>query len=246
VGRAWRAPNVSERFSAGVHHGTAQYQLGDTSITAEKSLNVDATLRHVGQTVRLELSAYSNRMDGFIYLRPFGDVSTVRGAYPGYRFDQTDARLRGLEASAQITPSVWWSFYLSGTMVRGRDRNTGDALFDMPADRLIANVRYTGRNGGRVSAPYVELGTTLVRRQDQLPPNTVYRLPTAGYALVTLEVGAASTTVLGRPLELSVSVRNLFNAAYRDYLSRYRLFVDDVGRDVVIRLTTPFGATRPQ
>src|SRR5690606_21670873 len=26
LGRAWRAPNVSELFSAGVHHGTAQYQ----------------------------------------------------------------------------------------------------------------------------------------------------------------------------------------------------------------------------
>jgi iron complex outermembrane receptor protein len=245
LGRAWRAPNVSERFSAGVHHGTAQYQLGDTSITVERSLNVDATLRHVGRSVRIELSAYDNRIDGYIYLRPFGDVATVRGAYPGYRFAQTAARVRGMEALLQMAPSPRWLVSLNGTLVRGRDRRSGDVLFDMPADRVIANVRLMGGGGARVTAPYVELSTTLVRKQDHVPPNTVYKLPTAGYALFGIEAGAASLVLLGQPLEVSLAARNVFNTRYRDYLSRYRLFVDDPGRDVVIRITAPFGAGRP-
>jgi len=245
LGRAWRAPNVSERFSAGVHHGTAQYQLGDTAISMERSLNVDATVRHVRRAARLEVSAYQNRIDGYIYLQPFGDVSTVRGAYPGYRFSQTNAQVRGLEVSSLISPSAWWSLHLSGTLVRGRDRNTGDPLFDMPADRLIANLRFTGGAGRRVTAPYVELGSTLVRKQDRTPPNTVYRLPTAGYVLFNLEIGVASLDLFGQPLELSIAARNLLNTAYRDYLTRYRLFVDDPGRDVVARLTVPFGRTSP-
>jgi iron complex outermembrane receptor protein len=244
LGRAWRAPNVSERFSAGVHHGTAQYQLGDTSITTERSLSVDATLRHAGRFLRLELSAYNNQIDGYIYLQPFGDVATVRGAYPGYRFAQTNARVRGVEASMQWAPLPWWSLYLSGTVVRGRDRATGDALFDMPADRLVANVRFTGTSAARVNAPYLEVGSTLVRKQHQVPPNTVYKLPTAGYALFNIEIGAATLTLLGRPVELSLAARNILNTAYRDYLSRYRLFVDDPGRDLVIRITTAFGDTR--
>jgi iron complex outermembrane receptor protein len=244
AGRAWRAPNVSERFSAGVHHGTAQYQLGDSSITSERSLNVDATLRHVSRGLRLELSAYQNLIDGYIYLRPFGDVATVRGAYPGYRFSQTDARLRGFEASTLISPSASWSIYLSGTVVRGRDRRTGDDLFDMPADRLIANLRLYGHGGAHLIDPYVEVGTTVVRHQDQVPPNTVYRLPTDGYALLNAELGAKSVVVLGQPIELSVAVKNLLNRSYRDYLTRYRLFVDDPGRDIVVRLAVPFGDTR--
>jgi iron complex outermembrane receptor protein len=246
LGRAWRAPNVSERFSAGVHHGTAQYQLGDTSITMERNVSIDATLRHASRSVELELSAYNNQIDGYIYLRPFGDVSTVRGAYPGYQFSQTDARVRGLEASLRLTPQPWWSFFLSGTVVRGRDRRTNDALFDMPADRLIANLRFTGSDGARFTAPYVELGTTLVRKQDHVPPHTVYRLPTVGYALFNVELGAAAVHVFGRPLEASLAARNVFNTAYRDYLTRYRLFVDDPGRDVVLRITVPFGGTRLQ
>jgi iron complex outermembrane receptor protein len=244
LGKAWRAPNVSELYSAGVHHGTAQYQLGDTAIVTERSVNLDATLRHVGRAVRVELSAYQNMIDGYIYLRPFGDVSTVRGAYPGYRFSQTDARLRGLEASALVSPSRWWSLYLSGTLVRGYDRTAGTNLFDIPADRLVGNLRLYGPSSSRIREPYLELGTTLVRRQDHVPPNTVYRLPTAGYALFHAEAGVGALRLAGQPFQLSVSARNLFDTRYRDYLTRYRLFVDDPGRDIAVRLTMPFGATQ--
>jgi iron complex outermembrane receptor protein len=41
-------------------------------------------------------------------------------------------------------------------------------------------------------------------------------------------------------MDLSVSVANALGVRYRDYLSRYRLFVDDPGRDVVVRLSFPF------
>jgi iron complex outermembrane receptor protein len=50
--------------------------------------------------------------------------------------------------------------------------------------------------------------------------------------------------VHGVRYEPSLAVRNLFDRVYRDYLSRYRLFVDEPGRDVVFRLTVPFGASR--
>lgn len=246
IGRAWRAPNVAERFSAGVHHGTAQYELGDSSISVERSWNVDATLRHVGRIVRLELSAYHNHIDGYIYLQPFGDVSTVRGAYPGYKYSQTDALIEGLEVGGEVSPTGWWSLLLSGTVVRGRDRVTGQPLFDMPSDRAVATLRVNGSSGRRVAGPYIELGSTLVRRQDHVPLNTVYRLPTAGYVIFGLEAGAASIDVLGRPFQVSVAARNLLNTRYRDYLTRYRLFVDDPARDVVVRIAVPFGPERVQ
>ncbi|HPF61197.1 MAG TPA: TonB-dependent receptor, partial [Gemmatimonadales bacterium] len=114
-------------------------------------------------------------------------------------------------------------------------------LFDMPADRMVATVRVHGAGTGRIAAPYLELGTTLVRQQDRVPPATVYTLPTDGYALLNLEVGAGALRLLGREVEVGLTARNLLDTAYRDYLSRYRLFVDDPGRDLVLRLRTTFG-----
>jgi iron complex outermembrane receptor protein len=245
IGRTWRAPNVAELHSAGVHHGTAQYELGDSTIQREDGLNVDMTLRHISRSLRFEVSAYQNRINDYIFLRPFGDVSTVRGTYPGYRYDHTNARLRGVEASALFSPDWWWSFYVSGTLVRGIDRGTGDPLYDMPADRIITNIRLYGHSSGSVKDPYLELGATLVREQDQVPPVTIYKLPTDGYVMLNAEVGVGAVHLAGQPLTASLAVRNLLNVRYRDYLSRYRLFVNDPGRDIVLRLAVPFGDSAP-
>jgi iron complex outermembrane receptor protein len=219
--------------------------LGDSTIDEERGLNADLTLRHISEALRFEVSGYQTLIDDYIFLRPFGDVATVRGTYPGYRYDHTNARLRGLEASALFSPAAWWSFYLSGTLVRGIDRQAGTPLYDMPADRLLANIRLYARGGRTIRNPYFEFGTTLVRQQDQVPPVTVYRLPTAGYALLNTEVGAGTIEFAGQAITASLAVRNLLNERYRDYLSRYRLFVDDQGRDVLLRFEIPFGSGVP-
>ena len=242
--RAWRPPNVNERFSQGVHHGTAQYEIGDPSLVDERSLNTDVTLRHLGARTRLEVSAYQNLIDGYIFLRPREPVSTIRGAYPAYNYSHTDARLRGAEITAQVEPARWLSLYANGNSVRGTDRPTGDPLYDMPADRLTASARFFATSSAHFTSPYLEIGTTLVRRQDRVPPVTVYKLPTAGYDLLNVELGATAITVGRTRVEPSFAVRNVLNTRYRDYLSRYRLFVDEPGRDIVFRLTLPFGAAR--
>jgi iron complex outermembrane receptor protein len=244
LARAWRPPNVNERFSQGVHHGTAQYEIGDSSLVGERSLNSDLTLRHISERGRLEISAYRNRIDGFIYLLPRDPVLTVRGVYPAYNYAQTDALLRGVEVTGQIEATHWLSLFANANVLRGTDRRTGDALYDMPANRLTASVRASGENSARVIGAYVELGTTVVQRQTYVPPVTIYKLPTAGYALFNAQIGAASITLGRVRLEPSLAVRNLLNRQYRDYLSRYRLFVDEPGRDVVLRLTVPFGGAQ--
>jgi iron complex outermembrane receptor protein len=139
---------------------------------------------------------------------------------------------------------VWWlSLYGNANVVRGVDRPTGNALYDMPADRFTTSARFFGPNSTRLTSPYVELGATFVRPQTHVPPVTIYKLPTDGYGLINLEVGATAFNLGRTRFEPSLAVRNLFDTRYRDYLSRYRLFVDEPGRDVVLRLTVPFGAS---
>jgi len=244
VGRAWRPPNVNERFSQGVHHGTAQYEIGDTALVPERSINVDATLRHYSARTRLEVSAYQNRIDDYIFLRPREPVVTFRGTYPAYNYAHTDARLRGVEVTAQLNPAAWLSLYANGNAVRGTDRVTDTPLYDMPADRLTASARLYAPTDRWVALPYVEVGTTVVRPQDHVPPVTIYKLPTAGYELLNLEIGATALDIGGVRVEPSLAVRNVLDTHYRDYLSRYRLFVNEPGRDVVLRLTVPFGLAR--
>ena len=68
---------------------------------AERTVSLDATLRHVGRRAEVEVSAYANRMAGYIHLYPSQEPTvTIRGVFPTFTFRQTDAFLRGLDGLA--------------------------------------------------------------------------------------------------------------------------------------------------
>jgi iron complex outermembrane receptor protein len=237
--RAWRPPTVNERYAQGVHHGTAQYELGDAALDPEVSRGLETTLRYGGARVQLEAAAYANRVNGFIYLLPTAPVLTIRGTFPGFRYAQVPARMRGGELAMTISPAAHVQLLANGTIVRGTSTVDDTPLYDMPADRLTLTWRTHGQHA-RTGAWHVDIGALLVRRQDRVPQGIIYALPTAGYALWQLETGARAFRMGARDVTVSLSVHNALNARYRDYLSRYRLFVNDVGRDVALRLTMPF------
>jgi iron complex outermembrane recepter protein len=239
VARAWRPPTVNERYAQGVHHGTAQYELGDAQLNAEVSQGVEGAMRFRGSTLQLDAAAYSNTVSGFIFLAPTQPVLTIRGAFPGYRYAQADARLRGVELSSSYTPHARLQLLANGTLVRGTNTATDEPLFDMPADRINLSARFLGARPS-LGQWFVGAGALLVREQDGVPSGTVYTLPTAGYGVMQVEAGTRALPLLGRRVDVSLSVNNALDTRYRDYLSRYRLFVNDAGRDVVFRVTMPF------
>jgi iron complex outermembrane recepter protein len=237
--RAWRPPTVNERYAQGVHHGTAQYERGDAALTPERSSGVETTLHFHGTRVEVDAAAYTNWIQGFMYLRPTAPVLTLRGSFPAYRYSQTGARLAGAEFSGRLHLTTHAHLQMGGTLVRGTDRTLGGSLFDMPADRMNAALRIDG-GATRLGEWWITPGVTVVRRQAGVPNGTIYTLPTRGYSLASLDAGSRGIAVLGRTFDLSVSITNAANTRYRDYLSRYRLFVNDAGRDVVVRITAPF------
>jgi iron complex outermembrane receptor protein len=243
TGRAWRAPNVNERYSQGVHHGTAQYELGDPSLVTERTWNVDGTLRRSGPRFDLQLSGYRNAIDDYIYLQPRAPVLTIRGAYPAFEFAQVDAVIVGGELSFRLALLRSVELRASGSLLRGSERASSAPLYDMPADRMTTGLRFELPTTSWATRPFLDLSATLVREQDRVPEGTVYALPTDGYQLVNLELGAASLDLAGRRIDAGLEIRNVFDTAYRDYLSRYKLFVDDPGRDIALRVRIPLGAT---
>jgi iron complex outermembrane recepter protein len=241
VARAWRPPTVNERYAQGVHHGSAQYELGQADLRAERSLGVEAGLRYVGTTRSLDVAVYDNTVRDFIFLQPRDPVVTLRGTFPAFNYAQTRARLRGVEVAARWSPVERLELQATGTMVRGTNRATAQPLFDMPADRALLQARVNGRRAA-LGAWHLGLGSVLVRRQDGVPEGTIYTLPTAGYALLQIEAGMTAARLFRQPIDVSLSVTNALDTRYRDYLSRYRLFVNDPGRDVVMRVRVPIGS----
>jgi iron complex outermembrane receptor protein len=108
AGSAWRAPDVAELWSDGVHHGTASYEIGDSTLGGERSWTGQVSSESHQETWDLEVSAWATRIEDYIALVPVQPaVLTVRGAYPGYRYRATDAFLRGGDLAVRLRPSSW-------------------------------------------------------------------------------------------------------------------------------------------
>ena len=129
LGSGWRPPGVNELYSFGVHHGTAQFQKGDADMGSERSIGLDATLRHESERTRLEFSTYNNLFNGFIFLFPDPEPRvTIRGTFPSFQYIQTDARLRGFESSIEHDLSSWLTLGGQVSVVRGDDLDNEEPL----------------------------------------------------------------------------------------------------------------------
>ncbi len=246
---AWRPPSINELFSYGIHHGTSQFEIGNSDLRPEQSLGLDFTLRHASESASLELSTFANRIQEYLFLEPSQQVVvTVRGVFPEFIHTQTDALLAGLDGAASISPVTNLTLSADGSLVRGTDIDSDQPLISIPADRLTASAELDIGSLGNLTETALSLGSTLVRRQDRYPTQvdasgmTVpvdYSAPPPGYTLFRL--GLSSTWNLGETeVNFSVSAENIFDVEYRDYLSRYRYFAHDPGRNVIVRIHIPF------
>lgn len=240
-GTAWRPPSVNELYSNGVHHGTAQFESGDPDLRSEKSRNMDITLRHLATGTRGEISFFNNRFDRFIYLFPKQDFAlTIRGAFPAFDYQQADARLYGFDGAFEMMLFGPLHADISASVIRGDNLETDEPLIQMPADRFAVGMHYNLPNWGAMRAPSIEVTGTFVRQQNRVPANVDYADPPPGYQLFDLNF-TTKLILADRAINLNLSINNIFNQRYRDYLSRFRYFIDDPGRNVIMRLNMPFG-----
>jgi iron complex outermembrane receptor protein len=225
-----------------VHHGTAQFEIGDATLTSERTLGLDMTLRHISERVRLEASAYANRMNGFIHAFPTRDtLVTIRGVFPAFQYQQADAQLRGVDGQVEVDLQPWLALGATGSLVRGTNTEADIPLIEMPSDRLTLHSTISLFEGRHLRTSALRPELTLVRKQTHVPDGVDYAPPPEGYVLLGLRYDV-DLHVGGTPLQVGLAIHNLLNTRYRDYLSRWRYFIDEPGRTVVLRLRVPFGA----
>jgi iron complex outermembrane receptor protein len=60
-------------------------------------------------------------------------------------------------------------------------------------------------------------------------------------AAILWAADACCTLPFGKKgIDVNLSVTNLTNVSYRDYLNRFRYYMNDLDRNVVLRATMPF------
>lgn len=141
--------------------------------------------------------------------------------------------VRGIDLSAEVEALPMLTLRGRFDFVHGVNEQTAQYLPVMPPMRgdIEAEFHTDAAFGGR--RPNVNVGTELVARQARLGP---FDVQTAPYALVHLG-GGIEYSLAGRPITLDVRLRNALITTYSNFLSRYKKFAYEQGRNLVVRVT---------
>ncbi len=242
-----RAPNPSELFSDGLHHSAARIELGDLRIQQETSNRVSGTYQYGNNSLLINLEAFYNHINDYIFLAPTGVEQTIRGAFPVWGYEQTNAALYGIDLTANYEFNTQWSFNHKSSFIRGRDLSQNQALIDMPSFKTVNILGYSNEKWLNFNS---ELQSEFVLRQDNFPDNnyevfipTTEELvlvdvstPPPAYHLMHFQSDITLNLSPKTDLNIGLNVTNIFNISYREYLNRLRYFADDLGRNIMLQL----------
>ncbi len=241
-----RAPHVNELLSNGIHHGTATYEEGNTALKVERSLNTSLGFEFETQdkTLSIQSTVFVNNIRDYIYRRPVPDepVLTIAGAFPKVVFDQTDARLSGLDAEINwwLNRNLQWS--VQASLLRAKDADSDQWLVFMPSDRLSTDIVFNFKDLKKLELPYISGELVHVFKQTRVPSDENgkhdYKQPPAAYTLLNLNA-FSGIRIANFLFEAGVTVDNLLNIRYRDYLNSFRYFTDEMGRNISLKIKIP-------
>ncbi len=241
IGYAARNPEVNELYSNGLHQGVSGIEEGDPNL--DKEISVKNTLSIKGNMKNklfFEGLFYYQKIDNYIFLNPQDEIRlTIRGAFPVFKYEQTDARLIGFDLAA--TYMVTERFNITGkySYLNGYDLTNSLPLVYMPSNNLYAALNYQIPKFKKFQNLEFQINNRFVFEQKNLLPSQDFLAPPNSYYLVGLKVSAEKQL---RKLRLNMFVRaeNLLNETYRDYLNRQRYFADDLGFNLILGINISF------
>ncbi len=272
VGLAWRPPNVAELYSFGVHQSVGAIEYGmaldpldnhirdpDSAETkpeaAVKWLN---TYSVTSEKLRFELTGHFSWISHFIYLRPGGVTTTVRGAYPYYRYDQARALFAGIDAFVSHVMGRHLLIDAKLMLLRATDTEHDDYFLFIPPNQAQVAVQYQRVTLGVWKDLFVSLAVMYKAHQGRAPrtipisqfidaidagtdplngdpSNFDFMEPPDAYFLGSFHTGISRPMGDGL-LSARLEVTNLLDTSYREYTNRMKYYADDLGRNLMLAI----------
>ena len=252
MARGFRAPNMSELGSDGIHEGTLRYEIGNTDLKPEYSWQADLGLDFTSQYVSAQVALFANRIENYIFSKRIDKV--MEEGFRTYEYTQGDARLLGFEAGADFHPIHSIHFQNTFSLVDAQQMHASDDakyLPMTPAPRWTSELKFEMTHHGHktLNNAYVALGL-----EYNLAQNHYYKVDdtetrTPAYTLLSLSAGTDLNWHKKKVAELYVTADNLLNTAYQNHLSRLkycdvnnvtgRQGIYNMGRNIVFKLVVP-------
>jgi len=225
----YRAPNLAELYSDGAHHGTAQYEIGNSNLNEEQNTQFDVSYSYTnGSNLSVGIDAFYNNISDYIYLNPAG---AVIDDLPVYNFAQTDSKIFGGSVHLSYDTNIDW--LSSDTSVEYMNGETADGDYLPMIAPLTLNQDFTIDINDNI----FELDLLYKSKQDNV---SEFESSTDSYFTVNLS-GSHKIDISDNSLNIFWSVDNLLDAEYIDHLSRLKnIGIHEMGRNISVGLNYNF------
>ncbi|PKA84066.1 iron complex outermembrane receptor protein [Ulvibacter sp. MAR_2010_11] len=231
IASGFRAPNLAELTSNGVHEGTNRYEIGNPNLDNEQNIQTDLSLEFKNEHFEIAANGFYNALGNYIFISPTGETIEEN---PVFNYVQNDASLYGGEVGVHIHPHPldWLHIESSFEMVRGELKDASNLPL-LPANSLQNTLRIEFNDFRSIKTPYAFVGVKNTFKQDRI---SAFETESEGYNLVNL--GAGLELVLKKlSIESGLTITNLLDTTYIAHLSRLKPDgIPNMGRNITFHL----------
>ncbi len=223
--KTFRTPGIEELFSDGPHLAVYSYEIGNAELGSEDGFGTEAFIRYAAKRMKINLTVFRNQIYGYLIQSNTGEKEWGSGAAGWlwiYQYQGQDAILDGAEFSVdtEILPRVHVETsmsYVKGTLTAS----------DSPLERIPPL-------NGKVALRYVTQPLNVhftARFSDGQHRLGEFEEATDGYVVYDAGIQLAFP-VWQLQHQAVLTVENIFDAEYRQHLSRIKSVMPEPGRNV--------------
>ncbi len=232
IASGFRAPNLAELTSNGVHGGTNRYEIGNNDLKTEQNIQTDLNLEYKNSHFEFFANGFYNHVNNYIYTSPTGITLDGNDVF---EYIQNNAKLYGGEIGLHFHPHPldWLHLESSFETVIGKKQN-GDFLPLIPANNWNNSIRTEFDIKKWLENGFAALGFSSTFNQNNV---SGFETKSNGYTLVNLGIGG-KVKIAKTVFDVNLNGNNLLNKTYIAHLSRLKTDgIPNIGRNLVFGLS---------
>ncbi len=234
IGRSERYPGMDELFVNYLAIGMDPYEyVGNPQLNAEANHQVDAMLNYTNEVISIEGSLFYSYVTDYISATVRPDLDPKQMGAPGVKqfINVDEAALYGFELTFQNNGRNKLGYNLSTAYTVGRNLTAEEDLPQIPAYEANFKLDYSFMSGKLIPQLHLRGVAEQTRVAESFDEQ-----PTDGYLLTNFKLSSQ----LGRGIQLSAGVNNLFDVTYHEHLNRSlqgsTMPLNDPGRSLFVEL----------
>lgn len=225
----FRAPNLSELSSNGVHEGSNRYEIGNSNLKNEQNFQVDLNIDYNSEHFDFFVNGFYNNINNYIFISPNGTTIDTNFVYD---YLQNNAVLYGGETGIHLHLHEldWLHMTSSYERVIGELENNLNLPL-IPANQWKNNFRANFDVSKNLKNSFVFLQANYTFNQNRIGN---FETKTNDYLLFSTGLGT-DIQLKKATFNLFLTATNLLNKQYVSHLSRLKIDgIYNMGRNIVL------------